>query len=81
MVESTEKEFDASIDTPPEYVRRLERKKTAREEAEKKFLVKAREIFDNADTDKSTYLSMDQARVLAQGMHAEHGTEFDEEQF
>ena len=48
-------------------------------EAEKKFLENARTIFDNADTDKSTFLSLDQARVLAEGMHKEHGTEFDEE--
>ena len=81
MVESTEQEFDPSIDTPPEYTRRLERKKTARMEAEKKFLEGARKIFDDADTDKSTFLSLDQARVLAQGMHSQHGTEFNEEQF
>ena len=81
MVESNEKEYDASIDTPPDYVRRIERKKTQREGAERAFLEKAREIFDNADSDKSTFLSVEQARVLAQGMHSEHGTDFVEEEF
>ena len=82
MVESTaQEEYDPSIDAPPEYVKRLERKKTQREAAEKKFLENARKIFDDADTDKSTFLDMDQARTLAQGMHSEHGTEFEEEEF
>ena len=79
MVESTE--FSADIDTPPEYVRRLERKKSARDEKERKFLEQAREIFDKADTDNSGELSMEQSRALAQGMHEAHGTEFIEEEF
>ena len=65
MVESTQQEYDASIDTPPEYVRRVEKKKSIREAQEKKFLDDARKIFDEADTDKSTFLSMEQSRILA----------------
>ena len=79
MVEQTE--FSAEIDTPPEYVKRIERRKSLREQKEKTFLEKAREIFDRADTDNSGELSMEQARALAQGMHEAHGTEFIEEEF
>ena len=59
----------------------MERKKSIRDGKEAKFLASAKAIFDEADTDKSGVLSMDQARVLAQGMHKEHGTEFVEEEF
>ena len=79
MVEQAE--FSAEIDTPPEYVKRVERKKSIRDNKEAKFLASAKAIFDEADTDKTGVLSMDQARVLAQGMHKEHGTEFVEEEF
>ena len=79
MVEQAE--FTAEIDTPPEYVKRVERKKSIRENKEAKFLASAKKIFDEADTDKSGVLTMDQARILAQGMHKEHGTEFNEEEF
>ena len=60
---------------------RVERKKTIREAKEKAFLEKAREIFDNADTDKTGELTMEQARNLAEEMHRVNGTEFVEEEF
>ena len=74
-------EFDATIDQPPEYVKRVEKKKTIREAKKKAFLEKARKIFDDADTDNSSFLSMEQSRALALKMHKEHGTEFNEEEF
>ena len=81
MVESMKEEFDKTIDEPPAYTKRIERKKTIRAAKEKAFLEKAKEIFDAADTDNSTFLSMEQSRTLAQNMHSEHGTEFNEEEF
>ena len=57
MVEQAE--FNAEIDTPPEYVKRVERKKSIRDNKEAKFLASAKAIFDEADTDKSGVLSMD----------------------
>ena len=65
MVEATTEEYDASIDQPPAYVKRIERKRTKREMKEKAFLENARKIFDDADTDNSTFLSMEQSRQLA----------------
>ena len=80
-MEATNEEIPADIDTPPEYVNRLERRKSIRTAKEKKFLEKAKEIFDGADTSKTGFLSMEESRILAQGMHKEHGTEFVEEEF
>ena len=66
MVEASEaQEYTAEIDQPPEYVSRLERKKSVRTEKETKFLESARKIFDDADTDNSGFLSMEQSRILA----------------
>ena len=81
MVEQTTEEFSADIDQPPHYVKRLERKKTARERKEKDFLEGARKIFDDADTDNSGFLSLEQSRNLAQKMHEHYGTEYNEEEF
>ena len=81
MVENTTEEYSVEIDQPPAYVKRIERKKTARERKEKEFLESSRKIFDDADTDKSGFLSMEQSKDLAVKMHEHHGTEYNEEEF
>ena len=81
MTEQVVEHLPPEVDTPPVYVRRVERKKSIRDEKETEFQKRARRIFDAADTDNTGELSMDQARNLAIGMHKAQGTEFKEEEF
>ena len=76
-----EKERLENMDKPLEYVNRLTRRKTIKEKKKNEFLEKARKIFKKADDNDTGYLSKKEARALAQAMHAEHGTEYNEEEF
>ena len=80
-IPKNDEEVDPNIDLPPVYVRKVERKKTLRERQEQKFLKEAKEIFNKADLDRMGFLSIIEARKLAQDMHKKHGTEYDEDEF